>query len=62
MSLSISGGGSNSAAFAWGALEEPNRRYVDPSGQSVLQEVDYITTASGGGIEPSASLPLVTAP
>ncbi|SEM95154.1 Patatin-like phospholipase [Stigmatella aurantiaca] len=50
VTLSISGGGSNSAAFAWGALEELNERYQGPDGRSVLQEVDYITTASGGGI------------
>ncbi len=50
VTVSISGGGSNSAAFAWGALEELNSRYSGPGGRSVLQEVDYLVTASGGGI------------
>jgi hypothetical protein len=50
ITLSISGGGSNSAAFAWGALEELNSRQAGPGGRSILQEVDYFVTASGGGI------------
>ncbi|HSP77336.1 MAG TPA: hypothetical protein VLQ93_02315 [Myxococcaceae bacterium] len=50
VSLSISGGGSNSAAFAWGALAELNERQVGPGGRSVLEELDYLVSASGGGI------------
>lgn len=50
VTVSISGGGSNSAAFAWGALEALNSRYSGPGGRSVIQEVDYLVTASGGGI------------
>lgn len=47
--LSMSGGGTNSASFAWGALHALNEEFSGRD-RSVLREVDYLVTASGGGL------------
>jgi hypothetical protein len=47
--LSMSGGGTNSASFAWGALSELNDSFTR-NGRSIIREIDYIVTASGGGL------------
>jgi hypothetical protein len=50
LAVAISGGGTISASFGYGVLEELNAQVNLPEGQSVLQEIDYLSTASGGGI------------
>jgi hypothetical protein len=50
LAVTISGGGTISASFGYGVLEELNAQLRMPDGQSVLKEVDYLSTASGGGI------------
>ncbi|WP_426747431.1 hypothetical protein VZQ01_08145 [Myxococcus faecalis] len=47
--LSMSGGGTNSASFAWGAIHELNEAFPERQ-RSVLREFDYLVTASGGGL------------
>ncbi|OJT17802.1 hypothetical protein BO221_43145 [Archangium sp. Cb G35] len=53
LAVAISGGGTISAAFSYGVLEQLNKSVELPHGQSVLKEIDYLSTASGGGITAS---------
>jgi len=50
LAVAISGGGTISAAFGYGVLEQLNKSIELPKHHSVLSEIDYLSTASGGGI------------
>jgi NTE family protein len=46
--VTMSGGGTRAAAFAYGVIEEMNQSQIDPSGTTLLDEVDVISSVSGG--------------
>ncbi len=46
--LTMSGGGTRAAALAFGAAEEMNRAQLDAKGTTLLDEVDVISSVSGG--------------
>lgn len=48
--LAVSGGGSRAALFAAGALEALGRIRVGPEQQSLLEQVSYISSVSGGSM------------
>lgn len=51
IAVSMSGGGTNSASYSIGALQKLNSLYGPlPDGRSVLTEIDFLPTASGGGL------------
>lgn len=52
--LAFSGGGTRAAAFAYGVLEELRDIQLPNEGRSLLQEVDVISSVSGGSITAAA--------
>ncbi|MBU0484186.1 MAG: patatin-like phospholipase family protein [Proteobacteria bacterium] len=46
--LALSGGGTRAAAFSYGAIQELNTIKIPGSGASLLDEVDIISSVSGG--------------
>jgi hypothetical protein len=50
VALAISGGGSIAASYALGAIRRLADDDISASNESALSEVDYVSTASGGGI------------
>jgi len=48
--LSVSGGGSRAALFAAGAFEALGRLRVGPEQRSLLEQVSYISSVSGGSL------------
>lgn len=65
--LAVSGGGSRAANFTVGVLEELAKVRL-PSGRSLLDEIDYISSVSGGSLasayyvlkKPGSSVPTLT--
>ena len=48
VALTFSGGGTRAAALAYGVLEEMRRTRVPGAARSLLDEIDVISTVSGG--------------
>lgn len=46
--VTMSGGGTRAAAFAYGVVEEMNDAQIDHSGKTLWDEVDVISSVSGG--------------
>ena len=46
--LTLSGGGTRAAAFAYGVLEEMRKTLLPGTGKTLLDELDVISTVSGG--------------
>jgi len=46
--VTMSGGGTRAAALAYGVVEEMNQSQIDSSGTTLLDEVDVISSVSGG--------------
>lgn len=66
--LAVSGGGSRAALFAAGAMEALGRIRVGPEQRSLLEQVSYISSVSGGSMassyyvtrKPSHAVPMLT--
>jgi NTE family protein len=46
--VTMSGGGTRAAALAYGVVEEMNQAQIGPNGATLLDEVDVISSVSGG--------------